>query len=73
MITKLCFKSRSMFKAVFSVGKNKVDTTTTPLKHEFDLNKLYKLKECLNDANLGFLDSMLKSPRIIWVFCFGGP
>ena len=27
MITKPCFKSRSMFKAVFSVGKKKVDTT----------------------------------------------
>ena len=27
MITKPCFKSRSVFKAVFSVGKNKIDTT----------------------------------------------
>ena len=36
-----------------------------PLKHVFDLIKLYKLKECINDANLGFLGSMLKSPRII--------
>ena len=29
MITKPCFKCRSMFKALFSVGKNKVDTTAT--------------------------------------------
>ena len=32
MITKPCFKSRSMFKAVFSVGKYKVDTTATPFE-----------------------------------------
>ena len=29
MITKPRFKSRSMFKAVFFVGENKVDTTAT--------------------------------------------
>ena len=61
MITKPCIKSRSMFKAVFSVGKNKVDTIATP----FDLIKLYKLKEFINDVNLGFLGSMLKSPRMV--------
>ena len=32
MITKCCFKSRSMFKAVFSVGKDKVDATATPFE-----------------------------------------
>ena len=30
MIINPSFKSRSMFKAVFFVGKNKVDTTATP-------------------------------------------
>ena len=38
-----------------------------PLKHVFDLIKLYKLKEFINDANLGFLGSVLKSPRITWL------
>ena len=33
-----------------------------PLRHVFDL-----IKKCINDANLGLLVSMLKSPRIIWL------
>ena len=32
MITKPCLKSRSMFKAVFFVGKNKVNTTAPPFE-----------------------------------------
>ena len=56
-----------MFEAVFPVGKNKVNAMILPLKHVFDLIKPYKLQECINDANLGFLCSMLKAHRIIWL------
>ena len=54
-----------MFKAVFSVSKNKIDTTATRFEALFDLIKLYKLKKYINDVDLGFLGSMSKSPRII--------
>ena len=38
------------------------------MNHVYDLVKLYKLKECINDAYLRFLGSMLKSHvRIIWL------
>ena len=75
MITKPCFKSRSMFKAVLSSWQNQLVITQLVrirsiqlpllLKHVFNLIELYKLEECI--TNLGFLGSMLKSPRIIWL------
>ena len=42
MITKPCLKCRSVFKAVFSVGKNKVDTNATPFEtHRFFLQEFF--------------------------------
>lgn len=67
IITKTRFKSRELLQAIFCVCKNKSAQVPSCLKYVFDLIKLNKFKDSINDVNTGLFGSMIKFPKIIWL------